>query len=535
MTTHVPVLIVGGGPVGLALAADLGWRGISCLLVEQGDGVIATPKMNEVNVRTMEFCRRWGIADKVTNCPFPADYSRDVVFMTTMSGHELGRMRRPSGNAVPGPHSPVRMAICSQKWFDPMLADLARSFPHVELRHRWKMERFEADADGVTAYLVAMDGGSRETVRARYLAAADGANSGVRRTLGIGLSGDEVLSRPVHLFFRTPDLCKQIGVEEGTFFLVVDREGMWANVRVIDPVDGLWRLMALDAPAGLTPDTIDRQGMLRRALGRDLDVEWVGASIWIRRGVVADRYADGPVFLLGDAVHQLSPTGAMGMNTGIGDAVDLAWKLAASIEGWGGPGLVRSYEAERRPIGLRNVAMATQFYESHLEFEGLSAIEDDTPEGAAVRAKTGPLMTQQVARMFRTTGLQIGYRYENSPVCIADGSAPIADDPEHFIASARPGARAPHGWLPDGRSILDLFGKGFVLLRFPPAAPSADPLADAARALGALLRIETIDDASLAALYGCKLALVRPDGHVAWRGDSLPDEPVRLMRQLCGW
>jgi len=534
--TQVPVLIVGGGPVGLALAADLGWRGIECLLIEQTDGVINTPKMNEVNIRSMEFCRRWGIEDNVTNCPFPADYAKDVVFMTSMSGYELGRMKRPSQKDIPpNPFSPVNMTVCSQKWFDPMLADLARSFLCVELRHRWRMESFSADAMGVTAELVDMQSDARQTVRARYLAGCDGANSRIRRSLGIGLSGEEVLSRPVHVFFRTPDLCKQLGVEEGTFFLVVDKEGMWANVRVIDPNEGLWRLMALDAPADLTPETIDRQGMLRRALGRDLDVQWVGASIWIRRGVVADTYSADPVYLLGDAVHQLSPTGAMGMNTGLGDAVDLSWKLAATLHGWGGPGLLASYDAERRPIGQRNVAMATQFYESHLEFGSLSAIDDATPEGERIRSEIGPKMTQQVARMFRTTGLQLGYRYEGSPICVDDGSPIVPDDPEQFIASSRPGSRAPHALLEDGRSMLDLFGKGFVLLRLGENAPEVAGFADAAAALGMPLQVEFLGQQNVANLYERKFVLVRPDGHVAWRGDAMPANPKVVLRTVCGW
>ncbi|MCC2098781.1 MAG: FAD-dependent monooxygenase [Hyphomicrobiales bacterium] len=534
---ETPVLIVGGGPVGLALAADLGWRGVECLLIEQTDGVITTPKMNEVNIRSMEFCRRWGIEDIVTNCPFPADYARDVVFMTTMSGYELGRLKRPSKKDLPpNPVSPVHMTVCSQKWFDPMLADLARSFPHVELRHRWRMDSFVADAGGVTAHLSDLESGAQQTVRARYLAACDGANSAIRRSLGIGLSGDEVLSRPVHVFFRTPDLCKQLGVEEGTFFLVVDRDGMWANVRIIDPEEGLWRLMALDAPAGLTPETIDRQGMLRRAVGRNLDVEWVGASIWIRRGVVANSYSSDPVYLVGDAVHQLSPTGALGMNTGIGDAVDLSWKLAATLQGWGGPELLASYDAERRPIGERNVGMATKFYESHLEFgEGLSAIEDDSPAGEQIRAEAAPKMMQQVARMFRTTGLQLGYRYDRSPVCIDDGSPAIADDPEHFIASALPGSRAPHAILDDGRSTLDLFGKCFVLLRLGADAPDAGAFASAAAAAGMPFSIENLPGQDIARLYERKLVLVRPDGHVAWRSDTMPDDPETVLRIVCGW
>ena len=376
----------------------------------------------------------------------------------------------------------------------------------------------------------------KEIVRARYLAACDGANSPVRRTLGIGLGGDGAISRPLHLFFRTPNLCEQMGIKEGTFFLAVDRDGMWANIRVIDPVEGLWRLMALDSPGHLKPEDIDKQGLLRRALGRDLGVEWVGASIWTRRGVVADHYVQGPVFLLGDAVHQLSPTGALGMNTGIGDAVDLGWKLAAAIEGWGGEKLLQSYETERRPVGLRNVDMATQFYESHVEFgEGVSAIEDDTPDGAKMRLEVGPKMTHEVSRMFRTAGLQLGYRYENSPVCVSDSTPAPSDDPEAYIPTARPGSRAPHAWLADGRSTLDLFGRQFVLLRFGSDGPDVSAFVQAAANVKMPLIVDAISDSAIEKLYERKLVLVRPDGHIAWRGDALPARPDELIRRVCGF
>ena len=151
-TERVPVLIVGGGPVGLALASELGWRGIACMLIEQGDGSIATPKMNEVNTRTMEFCRRWGIADAVLNCPFPADYPLDVVFVTSLSGYELGRLPRPPrAGQKPEPHSPMRLQACSQIWFDPILQKLARSFPHVDMRYRHRLTSFRQEANGVVA------------------------------------------------------------------------------------------------------------------------------------------------------------------------------------------------------------------------------------------------------------------------------------------------------------------------------------------------------------------------------------------------
>ena len=339
---RVPVLIVGGGPVGLALAAELGWRGIACELVEQGDGAIATPKMNEVNTRTMEFCRRWGIAEAVHQCPFPADWPMDVVFVTSLAGYELGRVPRPPRRLQePGPASPMHLQVCAQTWFDPILRRFAGSFPSVRLRYGCRLEAFAQDGAGVVADIVDLATGQRERIAARFLAACDGANSSVRGTLGIGLGGPGVLGHPVHLFFRAPGLLEHCGKAPGTFFVAIDRGGLWANLRIIDPAAGLWRLMVLETDGTLTPQTVDRTALLHRGLGRAIDVEWRGVSVWTRMGAVAEGYQNGSVFLVGDAVHQLSPTAALGMNTGIGDAVDLGWKLAAVLEGLG----------RRRPAG----------------------------------------------------------------------------------------------------------------------------------------------------------------------------------------
>ncbi|HXV80183.1 MAG TPA: FAD-dependent monooxygenase [Candidatus Binatia bacterium] len=533
---ETPVLIVGGGPVGLALAADLGWRGIACVLVEQTDGRINTPKMNEVNVRTMEFCRRWGIADKVVNCPFPDDHPMDAVFVTSLGGYELARMERPAKRyQTAGSLSPMIQQICSQTWFDPILCELAQSYSDVTLRHRCRLETFESHEGGVTAEIVDLKTGERERMKARFLAACDGANSGIRRALGIKLVGSEVLSRPFHMFFRIPDLFSKLGIRPGTFYLAIDRNGLWANIRVIDPVEGLWRLMVLDSPADLDPNQIDRDAYLHRALGRDIDVEWVGVSVWTRRGVVAERYSQGPVCLLGDAVHQLSPTGALGMNTGIADAVDLSWKLAAVIEGWGGDGLLASYDAERRPIGERNVRAATGYYQGHLDFErGVEAIEEATAEGDQFRKRLGEKLSRDIGRMFRTIGVQLGYRYDSSPICVPDGTPPPADEPETYVPTARPGARAPHVWLDDGRSALDLFGRVFVLLRLGSKAPDPSALARAAARCKMPLQVVTLHEPDVLQLYGRRLILVRPDGHVAWRGDEIPADVETLVDRVRG-
>ena len=532
---RAPVLIVGGGPVGLALAGELGWRGIACMLIEQGDGTITTPKMNEVNIRSMELCRRWGIADAVHGCPFPGDYPLDVAFVTSLAGYELGRIPRPPRkHQQPDSHSPMRLQVCSQIWFDPILQQFARSFAHVELRYRTRLESFTLSEHAVIAETVDLATGARERIEAGYLVGCDGASSMVRGALGIGLDG-RTLGHPVHLYFRAPGLLQACGRAPATFFVAVDRGGVWSNVRIIDPANAMWRLMVLDAGGGVSPASVDRERHLRRALGRSFEVEWLGTSVWTRRSVVAQRYAQGRVFLAGDAAHQLSPTGALGMNTGIADAADLGWKLAAVLAGWGGEHLLSSYDAERRPIGIRNVGMSAEFYLEHGKLnDELATIEDDSDAGAQARARLGEALVRGVGGRFRTTGLQIGYRYEDSPICVDDGTPTTTDDPDVFVPSARPGSRAPHAWIGEGRSMLDLYGTGFVLLRLGARAPDASALEAAAAARKVPLTTVALTDPEVEELYERRLVLVRPDGHVAWRDDAPPPDPLAVIDRVRG-
>ncbi|HKT20081.1 MAG TPA: FAD-dependent monooxygenase [Stellaceae bacterium] len=534
-TSELPVLIVGGGPVGLALAAELGWQGIRCLLIEQGDGVVKTPKMNEVNTRSMELCRRWGLADQVLDTPFPLDWPKDVVFVTSMSGYELGRVARPPRRVRASEHSPEYTQTCSQHWFDPILQRFARSFPHVALRYRCRLQSFTQDADGVTATLIDLDSGQEERIAARYLAGCDGAQSTVRRGLGIALEGKGVLGCAVNMFFRATDLLGICGKEPGTFFIPVDRGGVWANIRVIEPRSGLWRLMVNETDPDTSAETVDKEAYLRRGLGRALAVEWVDVNIWRRQSVLASSYGAGRVFLLGDAVHQVSPTGALGMNTGIADAVDLGWKLAAMLQGWGGAMLLQSYDAERRPAGARAVASATRFHANQTGWgEGLDRLDAPGPAGDALRRRIGGRLVANIGVEFRTMGLQLGYTYQNSPICIDDGTPAPIDDPETYRPTARPGARAPHLWLGEERSVLDCFKRGFTLLRCGAAAPDAAPLVEAAALRGMPLDIVAVDAAPALALYERRLVLVRPDGHVAWRADELPADPGAILDRVRG-
>lgn len=529
---RIPVLIAGGGPVGLALAAELGWQGVSCELVEQGAGAVKTPKMNEVNTRSMEFCRRWGIADEVLRTPFPLDYPKDVVFVTDLAGYELGRVKRPPRRVRSSQYSPETTQTCSQHWFDPILQRFARSFASVRLRHRCRLESFSPQSSHVTATLCDASG-ARETVEADYLVGCDGANSSVRRALGIALEGEGTLGVAINLFFVAPGLLDAFGRHPGTFFILLDEGGVWGNLRIIDPNGGLWRLMVNETDARTTAEGVERQALLRRALGRDHPVEWIDVNVWHRRSALAQSYSAGRVFLAGDAVHQVSPTGALGMNTGLGDAVDLGWKLAASLAGWGGPALLESYDGERRAVGRRNVRMATEFHSIQSRYCGdLTVLKLKGAAGDALRRSVGEALVSQVGREFRTLGLQIGYRYEGSNVIVPDGSPEAPDDPENYRSSARPGMRAPHAWLADGRSVLDLFGRGFTLLCFGKPAPAVMEREAAVR--GMPLQAVVLDEPKVQALYERRFILVRPDGHVAWRADAVAADCGAILDRVRG-
>ena len=387
---------------------------------------------------------------------------------------------------------------------------------------------------GVSVEVVDGSTGRRERLEADYLVGCDGAASMVRDALGINMTGQGTIGHPIHMFFRAPKLLAASGRRPATFFFMVDREGLWGSIRIIDPANGIWRLMLDRTDGTLTPEKVDREGILRRALGRPFDVEWMGVNIWHRRSLVAERYGHGRVFLAGDSVHLLSPTGALGMNSGIGDAVDLGWKLAAVLQGWGGPGLLESYDLERRPVGLRNVRTATTIYLDNEDFGGSEAdLETNDEATAQLRRRLGADLERIVGREFRTIGAQLGYRYDPSPICIPDGTPAPPDEPATYVPSARPGSRAPHAWLADGSTTLDLFGRGFTLLRFT-GAPDPSGLRNAAEARGVPFTQVALDEPDGAALYERRLAIVRPDGHVAWRDDAVPPDPMRIIDRIRG-
>ncbi|MGH6671759.1 MAG: FAD-dependent oxidoreductase [Xanthobacteraceae bacterium] len=530
----VPVLVVGGGPVGLALAGDLGWRGIDCVLIEQTDGSIYQPRMDLVGIRTMEFCRRWGLVPAVEASPYPRDYAQDNVYLTSLTGYELGRERFPGiGQAPPPPESPQRRERCPQNMFDPILREFAAAQDSVTMRYRTRLVSFTQNADAVTADVENADTGARERIAARMIVGCDGARSIVRETLGIKMLGNPVLTFTTNVIFRCADLLSLHDKGKAYRHILIGPEGTWSTIVAINGRDQ-WRFSIIGSNAQREYTAEEIKAAIRRAVGRDFQFEILSVLPWVRRELVAETYRSGRGFIAGDAAHAMSPTGGFGMNTGIGDAVDLSWKLAAVLEGWGGESLLDSYATERQPVGARNVAEASGNLRRMLSVEAHPDIADDTPQGAAARAKVGRAFSEMMRREWFTLGIHLGYRYEGSPISWPDGSAAPADEARAYVPTARPGHRAPHAWLADGRSTLDLFGRGFTLLGFGATAADAAPLIEAARARNLPLTFVPLAEPHVAALYERKFALVRPDGHVAWRDDRMPPEPLRLIDVVRG-
>ena len=538
---ETPVLIAGAGPVGLTLALDLAWRGVPSLLVEPLADVHPHPRAISIGVRTMEHFRRLGLDQKVIDAGVPRSRALDVIYVTRMLGREIFRFPIPSIDelardaaalAVETPEiaaSPYYKTWTAQAPLERMLrAEVARS-PKIEARYGWRLDSFVESEPGVAAVLVKLASGRREEIAAQYLVGSDGANSAVRAGLGIRMAGRGTLGDAVGLYFKAPALGTRLGARPGVMYWVL-APGYGGVIYTIDGGDE-WVFNRYFAP-GEPASAEDPVALIRRALGETIEIELLSAQKWLPRQLVADRYQSARCFLAGDACHLFVPTGGFGMNTGISDAVDLAWKIAARLEGWGGDKLLASYETERRPVGLFNTREAADNYDkSGTIFAAPEALEEEGAAGDAARAAVAALLPPKI-KHFAPIGVHLGSAYENSPLIIDDGTPAVPFDPVRYVPSPRPGQRAPHAWLALGKSMLDLFGHGFTLLRF--GAADGEALIAAAREAALPLSVADIADPAIARLYERRLMLVRPDGHVAWRGDSAPAQPRAIINRIRG-
>jgi 2-polyprenyl-6-methoxyphenol hydroxylase-like FAD-dependent oxidoreductase len=548
-TNNIPVAIVGGGPVGLMLALFLDFYGVRSVLFNSEPDVRHHPKGSTHNSRTMEHHRRLGIAPQVRDLSLPINRPTDVAYFTSLTGWELGRIAMPSeadkrrtvAASAATDQTPEPLLRANQMYVEAFLLDHARTRPNITIHFGWQVSGFQEEADGVTVEAERAGGGGRETWRAQYLAGCDGGRSTVRRGLALRYNGFASLESPHYggrqdaIYFRAPTLYRDhLAHRAGWNYWIVHPKGRCTIISLNNDEEFLAFAKAPDD--GTTPTDEDAIGVITRSVGADLPVHVIGHWPWTAGvALVAERFATSRVILAGDAVHLFTPTGGFGMNTGVDDASNLAWKLAAMVQGWGGAKLLASYEIERKPIAHRNTITARDFSKQLASMPPIDSIDQDTPAGEATRREvTAHLAT--LGEEFASIGVQLGARYDGSPIVAEDGTPP-PHTYEAYTPSGVPGGRAPHYWLGQGRgygdSLFDRIGKGFTLLRLNGKADTS-PIEAAARQRRVPLTVLDVSAADARELYGRDLALIRPDQYVAWRGDVAPPDPDKLIARLSG-
>lgn len=537
------VLIVGAGPVGLTVAMSLAQRGVAVTVVEtRAAGEPPNVKCNHVSARSMEIFRRLGVAAAVRGAGLPPDYPHSVSYRTTTTGPELARIEIPSrsrrftrtdgpdGN-WPTPEPPHRI---NQIYLEPILFAHAAATPGVTILNRTELTGFAQDTQGVTAQIRALDTGAESALHAAYLIGCDGGRSGVRKAIGARLEGDAVVQRVQSTLIRAPQMIGLMQAEPAwaMFSLNPRRQG---NIYAIDG-RALWLIHNYLRPDEPDFASVDRDASIRAILGvgPEFAYEIVSNEDWFGRRLVADRFRDRRVFICGDAAHIWVPYAGYGMNAGIADAENLAWLLAAHLQGWGDAAILDAHEAERHPITEQVSRFAMNHAEAMARQRGSvpPEIEAETPEGAAARHALGAQAYALNVQQYACAGLNFGYYYDASPIIAADDEPPPPYAMGSFTASSVPGCRLPHQVTPEGGSLYDLMGTGYTLLRRD-ASVEVAPLVAAARAQGlplTVLEVPWLDDPA----YRHALLIARPDLHLAWRGDRLPDDPAALVALLRG-
>jgi len=528
------VLIVGAGPVGLTLSIDLAKRGVRCMLIEKNDAPLGYPKMERCNPRTMEIFRRLGIAEAVRAAGYPPDWPMDTYLVFDLMRPPLFKMAHPTvaeakakRDATLDGSMPLEpYQIISQYTLEPLLKAAVERLPNVTVRFGHELESFTQDAAGVTAR-VRKSNGEPVTIQAAYMVGCDGGSSVVRKQLGLTMSGEPHLREMRQALFYCPTLFDKVRAP---------------RARHYNRIDDHWTLMIVqDSRRHFTLHAIvetdaEMATLFEKIVGTPVEYEMVHCAKWVQRLLLADHYLEGRVFIAGDAAHLVIPTGGLGMNTGVGDAIDVSWKLAATLQGWGGPHLLPSYEDERRQVGGINVRASGGGTAGREVWRAAYRpnIEDDTPEGRAALAHLLDLARVEAPKTFRVIGAELGYRYAGSPVICDEPGGPEPNI-EEYQPTSWPGARLPHVWIEPGKvSVHDRIGDGFTLLRLGPDKADAASLQQAFAVLHAPLSILDIDSAAVHRVYAFDYLLVRPDLHVVWRGNKLPADPHAVARRVTG-
>ncbi len=543
------VVIIGAGPCGLVLAIELGRRGISTIVLEEKTSPTRFPAANATQARTMEHYRRLGFAHQLRAQGLPADYPTDISYFTRFTSHELARFKLPSARAatdmiktMTGSWSAAELPHrVSQMFVEGILRTEAAALDSVSVRYGWQATGVSEDAEGVTIEAARTDGTERRTFRATFALGADGSRSFVRKSLGSSLAGEGVAARDFlggpmsSLYFRSRALYDLIPHPRAWTYWTVNKDRRSCLFAINGRDEFLFHTQLRAHERHEDISDAQAPGLFHTALGATLDMQVISRATWSAGyTLVADKFRRGRVFLGGDAAHLFTPTGGLGYNTAVEDAVNLGWKLAATIKGWGGPALLDSYETERQALAKRNTTYARGFADSVGLFVPAAEIEDEGAAGDAARKVAGDHLNAHARAEFNIPGITFGGRYDGSPIIASDGTAPPPDAANTYVATACPGGRAPHLWLGDGRSLYDTFGFEFTLLRLGAKPADASPFESAAAALNMPLAIVDVAADEARDLYQADFALIRPDHIVAWRGNAAADA-AQVLRRASGY
>jgi 2-polyprenyl-6-methoxyphenol hydroxylase-like FAD-dependent oxidoreductase len=527
------VIIIGAGPCGLTLAIELGRRGIPAIVLEEKTSPARFPAANATQARTMEHYRRLGFAEKMRAQGLPPDYPTDIAYFDRYTKHELARFCLPSAQTareivrtLTGSWSAAELPHrCSQMYVERVLRAQAQALKTISIRAGWR---------GVAVR-------QTSTLRAGYAVGADGGGSPTRKALGydlIGESGairDFLGGRMLAVYFRSAELYGVLPHARAWMYWAVNPERRAVMIAINGNDEFVFNTQLRPGQQVERISDVEAKAMFHVVLGARLDVDIIARSAWnAGHALVAEKFQRGRILLAGDAAHLFTPTGGLGYNTAVEDAVNLGWKLAAVLNGWGGPALIESYETERHAIARRNTAYARAFADSVGRFVPPPELEDDDAAGEAARKLAGDRLDAHARFEFDIPGITFGGRYDGSPIILPDGTPPPADSINDYVPSACPGGRAPHLWLRDGRSLYDALGFEFTLLRLGAGpADAASSFAAAASALGLPLAIVDVASEEARDLYQADLALIRPDQIVAWRG-NVPSGAADVLRRASG-
>jgi 2-polyprenyl-6-methoxyphenol hydroxylase-like FAD-dependent oxidoreductase len=531
------VLIVGGGPVGSALATELALRGIGCVVVEKEKQIPDIPvKAMYLSMRTMEHFRRWGAATTLRRAATtPRAWQYDMAFSTSLTGRELGVHRALGFRAsdigdIAAEPAQLVMQPTTTRALRERAAELGASFALG-----WECTAVAQRTEGAIVEVVETETGDRRTVEASFVVGCDGGGqSVVRDAAGITRTGPGALGMILLIHFWAPGILASPVITPAAFNAVYNPDVIGLGVPIDDEH---WCLHVPGRALDEDISQIDKRQLVRDYVGPDVEFEITYAGAYKVHERIADTYQNGRIFIAGDAAHLYAPFGGHNMNSGLGDAVDLGWKLAATLQGWGGEGLLDSYTTERRPIalanaseGTRNVAQFVATAAKVLSTMTWDEIHARGPEAEARRRDHGETLWQGTIREFVSNGIGLDQRYRHSPVIIDDGTPEPPWDSTLYLPCARPGHRAPHARTLAGDSLYDKFGTGYTLLAFADAdADTIQAFQEAAQASGVPLQVVHLDsdDERIRSLYAAPLVLIRPDQHVSWRGhEAAAQAPV---------